>query len=93
MMSNTHFSGSIQVDVPKTPHDLIKQDGLKQQTIRILSLIFGVMSFIKIARNRSLVVGLPLITLTISLSSVGVYYPDFVLNKITSLLFSRIQHN
>lgn len=93
MMSSTPFSGSIQVDVPKPPHDLIKQDGLKQQTIRILSLIFGVMSFIKIARNRSLVVGLPLITLTISLSSVGVYYPDFVLNKITSLLFSRIQHN
>lgn len=65
-----------------------KSEGYKHQAIRIFSIAFGVISFLRLAKNRSLITGLPLISLSTSLSAVGVYYPDFILNKISSLFSS-----
>ncbi len=66
-----------------------KTEVFKHQAIRILSVAFGVISFLRLSKNRSLITGLPLISLTTSLSAVGVYYPEFILDKISRLLSSE----
>lgn len=66
---------------------------LKRIAIQIFSIAFGTISLIHIARHRSLVVGLPLIATCASLSSMGLLYPELILNKISDFFLKRINRS